>query len=386
MAYAEKRPEVVRQNGIYYIAVSGTDYEMGKQHGILLRDQIIDSIADYKANVIKMFGQKHADKIFDWVLNKANFKSSINEHIPDVMKELKGIADGAGVPFDDLLLSNMFEEVYEAAPLHIGQKPIGPRVQGCTSFTVKSGHKRFSGQNMDYSGNLQDKQLVIRYNYPNRQLLMYGFVGQVSGVGVNSNGLSTFVNTLPQGKKRDNDGLGSAFVLRMLLEQDSVDNAIAKLKATPRFAGTNYVLTDHGKGVIIESDANEVILRKQTATTPYVVGTNHVLHLKHRHNVPGFYEDGEAVRCSISMTIERMEYAENYIRNAGTELNAKSLKELLTVTPVNFFHPIFMTLQSGVVAYDDNKIYFYVSRGYDPMRKWNKYTFNQRILRSSAAG
>lgn len=375
MTYLEKRPEAVRQNGIYYIEVSGTAYEMGKQHGILLRDQIIDSIADYKANVIEMFGQKPAEKIFDWVLNKTNFKTGMNEHIPDVMKELKGIADGAGVPFDDLLLANMFEEVYEAAPMHTGQKPIEPRVQGCTSFTVESGHQRFSGQNMDYSGNLQGKQLVIRYNYPNRQLLMYGFVGQVGGIGVNSDGLSVFVNTLPQGKKRDNDGLGSTFVLRMLLEQGSVDSAIAKLEATPRFAGTNYVLTDHSKGVIAESDANEVILRRQTDTTPYVVGTNHVLHLKHRHHIPGSYENGEAVRGSIEMTIERMEYAENYIKNAGAELNAKSLKELLTVTPVNFFHPKMMTLQSGVVAYDDNNICFYVSGGYDPMRKWNKYTF-----------
>ena len=89
----------------------------------------------------------------------------------------------------------MFEEVYEAAPSRFGLKPINAPRQGGTSFTVASGKKRFSGQNMEYSGNLQGKQLVIRYQYSNRQLLTYGFVGQIGGVGVNSNGLSVFVTT-----------------------------------------------------------------------------------------------------------------------------------------------------------------------------------------------
>ena len=373
---AGEKVEAIRQNGIYYIEVSGTPYEMGKQHGIALKDQIIDSVADYKANVIKMFGNENAGKIFDWILNKATFKQDIEKHLPNAIKELRGIADGAGVSFDELLLSNMFEEVYEAAPSRIGHKPRNSPGQGCTSFTVKAGQKRFSGQNMDYSGNLQGKQLVIRYKYPNHQLLMYGFVGQVGGIGVNSNGLSVFVNTLPQGKKRDQDGIGSTFVLRMLLEQDSVDSAIAKLSAAPRFAGTNYILTDFAKGVIIESDAAEAIPREQTNEKPFVVGTNHVLHLKYRHDIPGLYENGEALRSSISLTVERMEYADNLIRNAGKDLNTKSLKGLLTVTPVNFYHPAFMTLQSGIVEYDVDKVYFYVSGGHDPLREWNRYTFN----------
>ena len=364
------------QNGIYFIEVSGTPYEMGKQHGVALKDQIIDAVADYKASVKKLFGEENAQLIFYWVLNEAKFKQDIEKQIPNVIEELKGIADGAGVSFDDVLLTNMFEEVYEAAPSRFGLKPINAPRQGGTSFTVASGKKRFSGQNMEYSGNLQGKQLVIRYQYSNRQLLTYGFVGQIGGVGVNSNGLSVFVTTLPQGKKREQDGLGSTFVRRMLLEQNSVDSAIAKLAATPRFAGTNYILTDFTKGVIIESDAADAILREQTNEKPFVVGTNHVLHLNHRHDIPGLYENGEALRSSISLTIERMAYAENLITSAGTDLNTKSLKGLLTVTPVNIYHPAFMTLESGIVEYDVDKVYFYVSGGYDPLRKWNEYTFD----------
>ena len=369
------RPKAVRQNGIYYIAVAGSPYEMGTQHGMALKPQIIDAIADYKANVIKMFGRSDAEKIIDWVLNKADFKRSILQYLPNALEELRGIADGAGVSEDDLLLANMFEEVYEAAPSVLGLTPMAGVGQGCTAFTVGSGSKRFAGQNMDYSGNLLGKQLVVRYTYPDQQILMYGFVGQVGGIGVNSQGLSVFVNTLPQGKKRHNEGLGSTFVLRMLLEQPSVDAALAKLKKVPRFGGTNYTLTDMNKGMIAESDADQVVLRIPDADPSIVVGTNHALHLDYRHDIPGIYENGEPVRSSIVLTVERMEYTQRFLEAIGDRMDVDDLKNLLTVTPVNIYHPAFMTLQSGIVKYDGGQILFFVSGGYNPQREWNAYQF-----------
>ena len=368
--------KAVRENGIYYIEVAGSPYEMGKQHGIALKHQIIDAVADYKANVIKMFGMNNARKIFDWALNKADFKRSILQYVPNALEELRGIADGADVLEDDLLLANMFEEVYEAAPLELGLAPIIGVGQGCTAFTVVSGARRFAGQNMDYSGNLQGKQLIVRYIYPDQEILMYGFVGQIGGIGVNSNGLSVFVNTLPQGKKRKKDGLGSTFVLRMLLEQKSVDAAFEKLKKVPRFAGTNYTLTDTNKAMILETDADQVIPREPDEDAHFVVGTNHALRLDYRHDMPGIYESGEPIRSSIVLTVERMEYTQGLLESIGDRLMVDDLKTLLTVTPVNIYHPVFMTLQSGIVEYKEGKIQFFVSGGHDPQREWNEYHFD----------
>jgi len=76
--------KVVHKNGIYSIELSGTSYEMGRKHGRLLRDQIIASVADYKANIVKLYGQEDASRIMDWVIHKANFKSSIEAHIPQI--------------------------------------------------------------------------------------------------------------------------------------------------------------------------------------------------------------------------------------------------------------------------------------------------------------
>ncbi len=368
---------VKRENGIYYIEVSGQPYEMGKRHGNLLAREIRHSVVDYKSNVEKQFGKKNAAKIFDWVLNKAKFKRDIKKQLPDVWQELEGIADGAGVSMDDVLLINMFEEVYEAGPMKVGLKAADKPGQGCTAFTAASAGKRFAGQNMDYSGNLQGKQLVIRYKRPNRQLLVYCFVGQVGGMGANSKGLSVFVNTLPQGKKRDEDGLGSNFVLRALLEQESVDKALATLKKLPRFGGTNFTLTDHRKGMVCETDANEVIPRQQSEKTGAVVGTNHCLHLKHRHDILGVYEKGQPVPYSVSLTLERMGSAKRQLRAAKQNLGIAKIKHMLTTTPINIYQPSFMTLQSGIAVHDSKTVTFYVSAGYDPLRKWNVLHFGK---------
>jgi len=373
--FKKDRSGVERENGIYSIEVGGTPYEMGVQHGRLLRDQIRESVADYKTNAVKLFGQADADRIFDWVLNVADFKSSIETHLPHVLEELRGIADGAGLPFDDILLSNMFEEVYEAAPLMLGLQGMAGAIQGCTSFTALSAGVQFSGQNMDYSSNLRGKQLLIHYKPPGKPMLLYGFVGQVGGIGVNKQGLSVFVNTLPQGNMRESDGLGSAFICRLLLEQNSVVDALDKLKAVPRFSGNNFVITDHNTGMVVECDADQAIPREQTDVQRSVVATNHALHLDFRHDMPGLFESGEPVRSTISLTIERLEFAQRWLDAAGQTLSVENLKLLLSVTPVNLFNHIFETLQSCIVELDGDQLRMYASAGFDPLREWNVYTF-----------
>ena len=366
-----------RENGIYSIEVSGTPYEMGMQHGRWLRDQIRQSVADYKANIVALYGQKDANRIFDWVLNKADFRSSIEMHIPHVLEELRGIADGAELSFDDVLLSNMFEEVYDAAPLMLGLGGIGSPAQGCTSFTALSGGRRFAGQNMDFSCNLRGKQALIRYKAPEKQMLLYGFVGQVGGIGVNQKGLSVFVNTLPQGAARESDGLGSAFICRMLLEQSSAADALEKLTTVHRFSGNNFVITDHHTGMVVECDADQAIPRVQTEETRAVVATNHALHLNFRRDIPGLFTDGEPIRSTIFLSIERMEFAQRMLHAAGDNLKVDDLKVLLTVTPVNFFNHAFETLQSCIVVLDGDQLRMVASAGFDPLRKWNVYTFDQ---------
>jgi predicted choloylglycine hydrolase len=369
-------PDVIRENGIYYLELEGTPYEMGRQHGQALAEEIGGSIAEYKANVAKTFGQENSAKIIDWALNQANFRNEVEKYTPHVMDEMQGLADGAGVPFEDMLLHQMFEEVYEAAPLKVGldlaEAFLG---HGCTSFACVSNGRRFNGQNMDYSPNLDGKQAVFRYKTPDKQMLMYGFIGQVGGIGANSKGLSLFVTTLPQGNKREADGLGSTFLLRLLLEQDSVDAAVKALDDLPRFGTLSYALSDFDTSVIVEASADEMAVMEPTADKPYLAHTNHLLEIKTRNDLPPFFEDGEAVWGTPMQSPERLKVAEEFLESHREGLVAEDFLDLFTSPPVNITVEAFMTLQSSLAVYEGDSLTLYVSAGTDPSRGWNKYTF-----------
>jgi predicted choloylglycine hydrolase len=375
MALADDPPEVTLENGILYIEVEGTPYEMGVQHGRALAEQVKRSVVEYKSNVVATFGEENARKILDWALNKAEFKRDIKKYLPYAWEEMKGIADGAGVSMDDVLLLQMFEEVYEVAPVKVGLKLEEFFGAGCTAFVVEGNGKRFAGQNMDYSGNLQEKQLVVRYKGAEKQLLVYGFVGSVGGIGVNSKGLSVFTNTLPQAEKRDHDGLGSAFVLRAILEQDSVDAAIEELKRIPRFGSQAYTMADFDRGVIAETSSNEMALRELSSKQQVLVHTNHVLQLEKRNDIPTLFEDGEPVPGMPFLSLERLLAADLKLKAAVKNLTVDKAKGVLLETPNNIWTPLFMTIQSAIAGYEGKTVRFYASAGYDPLRGWNEYGF-----------
>lgn len=362
-------------NGIYYIELQGTPYEMGKQHGSTFARLIKKAVADYKDDVAKTFGKKKAPKILDWALHKARFRKDVHEHLPHVWEEMRGIADGAKVPLDDIFLLQMFEEVYEAAPRKVGLKPQEMFGHGCTAFIADSGGKQFIGQNMDYSGNLRKQQLMVRYKYPDKEILNYTFVGQIGGIGVNSKGLSVFATTLPQGKKRHMNGLGSSLILRALLQEDSVEAALKRLGELPRFGSLSYSMGDFFEAVIVETSSEEIVRRKTSDQTAFLIQTNHLQRIKKRRDIPGFYENGKPIRGMPFKTLERMESGERFLGANRYNLTSDKIKHMLTTMPININIPTFMTLQSAFVEYDDKKICFYASAGHDPLRKWNEYGF-----------
>jgi len=228
---------------------------------------------------------------------------------------------------------------------------------------------------MDYSGNLLEKQMVIKADYGDLKMFRYGFVGNAGGTGLNSHGVSIWVTTLPQGQKRDDDGIGSDATVRALLKCKSVDETVAKLRRLPRFGTLSYTITAANKGVICEASADEFAVREMTASEPFLVHTNHLLKLKTRHDMPGMYEGGEPTPGSLSLTLVRKIACERKIVENLDEMSSDALKGILTQSPNNVYHPAFMTLLSSVVEYDGDKVTLHVSAGYDPLRGWNSYSF-----------
>jgi hypothetical protein len=208
--------------------------------------------------------------------------------------------------------------------------------------------------------------------------LIYGFIGQVTGPGMNSRGVSCTVNTLPQGRKREDNGLGSAFVVRAILETGSVDEALVRLRELPRFSGGIHSIADTGKTVIVEATPTEVA-QVPPIGTRFNIHTNHALAIQDRIQIPGcFDEHGEPVvgpAGSPWMTKERQAAAEAFLSAHNGMVSVDDLKQLFTTAPINSTDPGSMTLQSVIFFHDPDDLVMYASAGCDPKRGWIEYRF-----------
>jgi len=219
---------------------------------------------------------------------------------------------------------------------------------------------------------------MIRYKYPNREILIYTFIGQVGGIGVNDKGFSVVAAKLPQGKKRQTDGLATNYVLRMLLELDDVDSALETLKNTRRFSPHSYALADYKKSVITEESSDQFISSPMLQYPGFQCHTNHMLWIepKDRIDIPGVFENAEPLIAKKSYyTIERLVQAKAALTGDPDDIDDDKLKDILTTPNINSTDIEVKTLQSAIIEYDEEKIDMIISAGPHPERDWNRYDF-----------
>jgi hypothetical protein len=368
------------KHGIYYMELDGSPSQMGQKHGLAFKDKIRDAVKDYKQNIYKTFGDENGKLVIDWALTKAGFTDDLKQYLPHVYEEIESIAKAAELPVEDILLINMDEEVTHAAPIALNIKPKQIITPVSTVIQAqREDEEKFSAQNTAYSNpNLSGRQLMIRYKYPNREILIYTFIGRVGGIGVNDKGLSVLAAKLPQGKKRQTDGLATNYVLRLLLELDDVDSALATLKNTRRFSPHSYALADYKKSVITEESSEQFISSPMLQYPSFQCHTNHMLwiELNNRVDIPGIFENGEPLPAAKSFyTTERLIQANAALQGDPEQIDDDKLYDILTKPNINSGAGQPRTLQSAIIEYDEEEIDMIISAGADPERKWNRYDF-----------
>jgi tetratricopeptide (TPR) repeat protein len=102
-AWMEKR------DGSYVLHLNGSPYATGYQHGALLREEIDKGAVRFYADVING-GRKVPFSLKTWILRKfLDWKVYVpleKSQPREILEELKGIADGSGLPYDIVFRAN----------------------------------------------------------------------------------------------------------------------------------------------------------------------------------------------------------------------------------------------------------------------------------------
>lgn len=157
--------------------------------------------------------------------------------VPDMLEEARGIAEGGGVDFIDIMALNCRYEI-----LHY---PLQPE---CTAYALQreataDGHV-YIGQNWDNRPYLLPHTLLLHITEEETGNIIFGLTeaGQLIRNGFNNKGVGQCANSLRATLDKQGSGVPSTFVRRQLLRHDNMDDMVKLIRTASRSVSVNYCL------------------------------------------------------------------------------------------------------------------------------------------------
>jgi isopenicillin-N N-acyltransferase-like protein len=204
-------------NGVPEVVAKGTAYEVGFSHG----SQIPQRIAVCISNYAKLFVETAEADWEESTKRAATYLPALEKNEPDLVEEMRGIADGAGVAFLDILALNLRSEI-----------ALTNYSDGCTSVltTNTSRSEVFVAQNWDWVGEASTSTALFDIQKIGKpRIRMMGEAGIVGKFGFNDAGVGVCMNAIRCGTVAK-DQLPVHLAMRRALECTSFDEALALLR------------------------------------------------------------------------------------------------------------------------------------------------------------
>ena len=239
-----------------FLEITGAPRQRGRIYGEGLRKLIGERDRRWR-HEIETHGKMAADAFIDGFLQQTNFLPAIDRWTSDLHEEVRGIAEGAGLPYPAVLAAQfMDEEWWFQRHSHAH----------CSSFgAAAAGQTTLVGQTMDLPSWMEGFQtlLLIRGAQPGLDAYVVTAAGMIALMGMNSRGLAVSVNTMLQLKHAE-DGLPVAFVTRHLIETAALRDAVQFVQDVRHASGQNYVIGDArevrdfecGAGIVVEHEGD----------------------------------------------------------------------------------------------------------------------------------
>ena len=212
------------------LEVSGSPNEMGWQIGEHFRDKIVE----LSELVLDRFNKGNPNPI-TWEQAESVATQSFRragEFFPDTVSEMNGTAVAAGVPVERLMVLN-------------ARNMLSATSEGCTSVMVdakaSSTGTGFAGHNWDNDPAMAPLSAVITRNGTGKPTFMSWMQpGLVAYMGINSTGTGICMNAL--NGPSDVTGVPWYFLVRAILESESVDAAVSTVNSVPRALTANAAM------------------------------------------------------------------------------------------------------------------------------------------------
>ncbi|RPD57838.1 AAT-domain-containing protein [Lentinus tigrinus ALCF2SS1-7] len=327
--------------------LKGSSYEIGLQHGQLLAPQILDQLSIYR----ELFRQ--ACK-FEWAHVRTvadEFRAGIDPLAPDLLEEMKGIADGVQkAKTSTASADEVVVDVLDIIALNARSEiALGQWDDGCTSLAwhirTPGTEKQILAQNWDWREAVGKNLAMVSIERVGKpKIWMVTEPGIVGKIGFNSQSVGVCLNAI-RARPISTSLLPIHLLLRIALESDSVDSAIATFEKLGGAASSQHILiadANGGRGLEL-SPRGGVYLREDS--NGIVTHTNHFLENMLMDEPP--WLSGSPIRLERAKTICEELIGELGLARLG-EVDAKLLR-------ARFFSDTFNSPQAICCSPDPNR-------------------------------
>eukprot|EP01138_Halocafeteria_seosinensis_P006188 gb/GECG01006329.1/.p1 GENE.gb/GECG01006329.1/~~gb/GECG01006329.1/.p1 ORF type:complete len:459 (+),score=52.63 gb/GECG01006329.1/:1-1377(+) len=252
-------PPVKKPNALLQLSARGTPFEVGYSIGVQTKHRIqskVDSIQGLLDYVSSGDGKDKYESMLAGVQNAAKDHSGGNA-FADALKELQGMAVGAGVSFKSLVVINMENELSlmksAGKVLNDHCSDVLMRKAKCNDDPVDQKYCMMIGHNEDAGPNNLEWVYLLKGSIEGEgatlNIQAYNYPGQLStgAFGFNYDSQIFFSTNAIFPKYVNSSGIPRHFLARYILASESIDQAITRATETSLACGFSLNIGSWGK-------------------------------------------------------------------------------------------------------------------------------------------
>jgi isopenicillin-N N-acyltransferase-like protein len=218
----QKRPRQFKptdaETGFPYLEVSGEPYQVGHAIGKHFAWQIREGIERRQKWFDELKSFMNADRTHRY----QPFLETGERHFPEVVEELRGSAEGAGLPFEDLMVLILKSE------LGAMKNKLQPQTPGCSTLALAHKDRLLLAHNEDGHVAYDGLMFLVKVSVPGQPSflrLTYPGIYSGSAPGMNSAGLVVTTNFI-DGRAVRPGGIPRYFISRAVRNARTLQEAV----------------------------------------------------------------------------------------------------------------------------------------------------------------
>jgi isopenicillin-N N-acyltransferase like protein len=258
------------------LVVEGTPRQRGRIYGEALRNRIHELIGKFWEEICQSVHLTQKEIITGW-LAETSYLESVKRWTPQLLDEVRGVGEGAGLDFDTVFSWQLLDELGWYADLFSARKAVASGIGQCSTLGVfgEGDQPTRLAQNWDSMTILGEYLTLLHVKEPSTGLETFVITssGRIGPFGMNSRSTGICLNGLTEFVNSAGNGLPVVFVGRGALEQGSCEEASYFVQRVRHATGQTYTIGGQQSLSIYEASAN--LVRHVPNVGTRIVHTNH---------------------------------------------------------------------------------------------------------------